>query len=134
VSGDGRQNIPTSSNNNALAAKFCGVWEYDQNGTKHYLKIIQEKPGIFRFFDGYKYKGEFVWAEASIKNANGIYLKPLNEKLTREFVSSNFYATHGDKFTYKITLDLKYNNKLLYSVYSSIRGETDTREANKISN
>ena len=116
-------------------ANFCGTWEYEgKYEGKAYLKIVKEGQERFRFSRGYKYEGKIVWQEPMLKNASGIYLKPSNGKLKGQFISGNFYATHGEDFTYKITLDLKSDNKLLYSVWSSIRGETDTAEATKISN
>jgi len=124
----------TSSIENPLTATFCGIWEYDENGVKNYLKITKEESGRIKFFRGYKDEGQISWTEPMLKNTDAIYLKPSNGKLTGEFVSSNLYATHGEEFTYKITLDAKSNNKLIYSVYSSIRGETDEREATKINN
>lgn len=116
-----------------LAAKFCGIWVYDDSGHKNYLKVTQEGSDKFKFSCGYIYEGKIVWMTPYISNADGIYLKLVNGKMIGEFVSSNFYATHGMEFTYKITLDIKSKDKLLYSVFSSIRGETDIREATKIS-
>jgi ribosomal protein L40E len=123
----------SSTDDSLRAAFFCGIWEYDENGAKSYFKITKEKSGRFEFLPGFKYEGEMNWQKPMLENADGIYLKLINGKLKGEFVSSNFYATHGLDFTYRITLDIKSNNKLLYSVWSSIRGETDEREATKIS-
>jgi hypothetical protein len=67
-----------------------------------------------------------------LKNTDGIYLKPSESKLMGKFVSSNFYATHGQDFTYKIVITLKSDYKVLYSVNSSIRGETEMHEATKV--
>lgn len=123
----------TSSADDSLANKFCGVWEYNENGAKNYLKITKVNSGRFKLVKGYPYEGAIHWqgSDIEIKNADGIYLTSSNGKLIGEFNSTNFYATHGMEFTYKITLDSKSDNKLLYSVYSSIRGETDEREAIK---
>jgi len=117
------------------ADNFCGIWKYETKYEgKSYLRIVKEGKGKFRFFTGYKYEGKIVWQDPMLKNASGIYLKPSDGKLKGKFISSNFYATHGKDFTYKITLELKSDNKLLYSVWSSIEGETVTAEATKISN
>jgi hypothetical protein len=118
----------------SLADSYCGIWEYDENGAKNYLKITKEKSGRFRFDEGYKYEGKICWMETMIENADGIYLKLTDGKLKGEFVSSNFRPTHGMEFLYKITLDFKSNNKLFYSIWSEIRGETDEYEAIRIGN
>lgn len=124
-----------SSVEDSLTNKFCGIWEYKEEGAKQYLKITKVNSGRFKLVTGYLYEGAIIWQESDIdiKNADGIYLTSSNGKLQGQFDSSNFGATHGMEFTYKITLDSKSDNKLLYSVYSSIRGETDEREATKIS-
>jgi hypothetical protein len=122
-----------TSAENDLADKFCGIWEYDDSGAKQYLKIIKEAER-FKFDRGYKYDGVIVWEGNRTKNENGIYLKLSNGKLVGEFISCNFYPTHAEEFTYKITLELKSNNRLHYTVYWSIRGgETVEKEAIKIS-
>jgi len=121
---------------NPLTTKYIGTWEYEDKyspGRKTYLKITKQALGIYKFERGYIYQGNIIWMEPSIENANGIFLKPLNGKLKGEFVSGNFYATHGMNFNYKITLDIKPNNKMVYSVFSSIRGETDKYDATKMS-
>jgi hypothetical protein len=120
------------------AAKFSGIWKCDDESGyqgKCYLKIIKEKSGRFKFITGFKNedKDKISWVEPMLKDTDGIYLKLSKGKLKGEFVSYSFYATHGEEYTYKITLDLISNNKLLYSVYSSIRGETEKLEATKIS-
>lgn len=130
------QKIPVSETENPLTIKYCGTWEYEDkyaSGQKMYLKITKDKPGQFRFERGYKYKGDMIWNEIYIENGSGIYLRPSKDKLKGEFVSGNFYATHGQPFTYKITFDIKSDNKMLYSVFSSIRGETDKYEVTKVS-
>jgi hypothetical protein len=128
-----------SSREKSVTSKFCGVWEYTENGSKSYLKITQHGSGKFKFDKGYLYQGKIIWTPPSIKTSPGKYrtssinLRLINGKLTGKFVSSNFYATHSQDFTYKITLDLKSDNNLLYSVYCSIRGgETEVKEATKI--
>jgi hypothetical protein len=123
------------------ACTLCGVWKYVDNtlnggGSKHYLRISQAGAGKFKLSEGWEYEGAINWSDdgVMIRNADGIYLKPINGRLVGRFVSGNFRATHGHEFIYKITCELKSNNKLLYSVWSSIRGETDKQEATKIGN
>jgi hypothetical protein len=129
---------PSSSPNASLIEDpcneiFCGIWEYDRNGSKEYFKISKAKNNRFKFVTGYKYEGKIVWLhDIMLKNADGIYLTPSDGKLKGQFVSGNFYATHGQDFTYKIAIEIKSDNKLLYSVHSSIRGETDVHEAIKV--
>jgi tetratricopeptide (TPR) repeat protein len=127
---------------NLLLSKYCGTWEYGDKYSgdqKTYIKISKHKPGIYKFERGYIYQGKIIWYEPMVEkngvlvNAGSIYLNPLNGKLKSKFVSNNFYATHGAPFTYELTLDIKSDNKLLYSVYSSIRGETDKYEVTKVS-
>lgn len=121
--------------------KFCGIWLYNGAGkfmesSKDYLKIGQAGAGRFKLTKGFEYpKGKISWADGiAVRNADGIYLRPKNGNLMGRFVSPNFYATHGAEFTYEITCELKSSGKLVYSVWSSIRGETERREAAKISN
>ncbi len=123
----------------ALVAKYCGIWEYSSDigaGIKQYeyLKITKNEPDRFKLVVGYKNsKGELEWLTPEVKNADGIYLHLSNEKLKGEIVSGNFGATHGIEFIYRFTLDAKSNKKMLYSLWSEIRGETDEYEATKIS-
>jgi len=121
------------SSSSELVKRFCGIWEYDEQGSKQYLKIIKAKSGKFKLSTGYKYEGQIVFNDPMVLNSDGIYLRPLNGKLVGKFTSSNFYATHGMDFIYRITLEMKSKNKLIYTVWSEIRGETDKREATKIS-
>ena len=115
---------------NSLTSKFCGIWKL---GTEaNYLKILKDEEGRFKFNIGYEYEGKKVWVEPDLEYGDGIYLKLLNGKLKGQFVSSNFLATHGQSFNYKLTLELTFNNKLLYTVNSDLGVETD--EATKISN
>uniref|UniRef100_C6DZB4 DZANK-type domain-containing protein n=1 Tax=Geobacter sp. (strain M21) TaxID=443144 RepID=C6DZB4_GEOSM len=113
--------------------KYCGIWEYDQYGSKSYFKITDVGKGKYRFSPGYKYEGKYVWNDPILTNAKGIYLKYGNGKLKGKFISANFYATHGQYFTYRITLNLRSDDKVTYSVHSTIRDETDISEATKIS-
>lgn len=114
-------------------AKFCGVWEYERGGGKEYLRVVREGQDSFKLFQVDKDKGKFVLVETMLKNAKDIYLKPSKRKLQGKFVSSNFYPSHGGDVTYKITLEMKSDNKLLYSVWSDIRRVTDKFEATKVS-
>ncbi|MFZ2312032.1 MAG: hypothetical protein WAV82_05395 [Methylobacter sp.] len=115
------------------AAKFSGIWECElsEAAGKQYLKIIKEESGRFKFLIGFKYDRGMSWTNPEVKGADGIYLKLSKGKLKGEFVSPNFGATHSQEWTYKITLDLKSNNKLLYSVETG--GGVETLEATKIS-
>ena len=98
--------------------KFIGVWEFnpDYSMTKGYFKVTEEQPRRFKFMEGFEYQGRITWAETMVNHADGIYLKPLNGKLAGRFTSPNFRATHGHDITYRITLALESNGKLLYSV------------------
>lgn len=118
---------------NSISGDYCGIWEYDENGAKDYLKITKDGPDRYKFTKGYKYQGSIVWQKFMLTNAKDIYLKPSNGKLVGRFVSANFYATHGEDYTYQITLDIKPDKKMLYSVWNSINKKTEAREATKIS-
>lgn len=117
------------------ACTFCGKWEYNEEGSKQYLKITHAGMGRFKLVEGIDSGGEIMWLdEIMIRNADGIYLRIINGKLIGRFVSANFRATHGHEFTYKITCELKSNGRLLYSVWSQLGlGKTVKREATKIS-
>ncbi len=129
------------------ACTFCGVWEYNEGGSKRYLKITNAGMGKVKLIEGFESQGKISWHDyfmykgklsgfdgVMIRNADGIYLKPINGRLVGTFVSPNFYATHGAEFTYKITCTLQSNDQLLYSVWSSIRGVTNKQIATRISN
>lgn len=112
---------------------FCGIWEYEEYGTKQYFKIIKEENKL-KFLIGSLYNGDIIWDnQPFLKNTDGIYLKRFGNQLKANFISSNFYPTHGKEFSYKISLDKKSKDILLYSVYSSIRGENKIKEAKRIS-
>ena len=111
------------------AAAFYGVWEYIEDGAKRYLKITNAGMGKFRLNDSFlDLAGEIDWVDAE-----DIYLKIVNGRLTGRFVSANFRPTHGHDFTYKITCELKSSNRMTYSLWSQ-NGITDRRVATKISN
>jgi len=121
---------------------FCGTWEYIEKnypgdtGRKKYLKIAKAGTGKFRLSLGFEYQGRINWATDAInvKGSDGIYLRPVNRSLVARFVSSNFQATHGMEFTYRVTCTLQANSKMLYSVWSSIRGETEKHQATRTGN
>ena len=118
-----------------FVGEFCGTWEYSQYGSKNYLKIDRYDSTILKLISGYKYKGRIIWCPAEIANTDGIYLRSSNGQMKAEFVSSNFYPTHGDMCTYRITLDVLSINRILYTVYCSVRGgETDKLVATKVNN
>ena len=118
---------------NSFTSKICGIWQLTTEG--NYLKIIKDERGRFKFSEGYKNEGysEIYWPETMLEYGDGIYLKPLDGKLIGKFVSYNFRATHGQPFTYNLTLELTSNNKLLYSVNSEL-GDGESTEATKTSN
>ncbi len=100
--------------------KYCGIWEYEVSGGKLFFKISKMRDGRFKFNEGYKYEGELVWMDGGVKNADGIYLGYKNGKTQSEFVSFNFRPTHGQDTVYKITLELKSENRIRYSVNGEI--------------
>lgn len=134
------------------ACTFCGVWRYVDNtlnggGSKHYLKVSQAGASRFKLIEGFESQGEISWQDyfmykgnlngfngVMVKNADGIYLRPINGRLVVTFVSPNFRATHGTEFTYKVTCELKSNDELLYSLWDSITHKTDKYMATRISN
>lgn len=124
-----------NSASQAFSSNICGTWEYidSQTGGKTYIGITQKNQNTYQLKIGYPYNGSISWAGIAIENSDGIYLNKAGDKLFGDFYSSNFYATHSMEFRYKITLYKKPNNKLFYSVWSEIRGETDEREATKVS-
>jgi len=110
--------------------KFCGIWQYDDSGTKSYLKITREGLTKFKFVTGYDKNGQIKWIEIVVSNAAGVYLKPVNGKLVGRFRSFNFHA--GKEITYKVTIQYKTKDEILYSIWSSIPDKTDRYEATKI--
>ena len=116
-----------------ITNSFFGIWEYDENGRKQYLKIVRDASNRLSFFEGYKYQGEIVWMKPSISNVDGIYLKLSNGQLKAEFTSGNFRPSHSLEFEYKITLDMISNSEMRYSLWSE-GDHTDERVATKISN
>jgi hypothetical protein len=112
--------------------EFCGTWEYKEYGSKTFFKITNNHTGQFTFMPGCQYEGKINWQMPVIKEADSIYLKYSAGKLKGEFISSNFCATHGEEFTYKITIGFKSKNKLLYSIYSSNGGAPRENEAVRI--
>lgn len=105
--------------------KFIGVWEFapKYSVTKGYFKITEVQPRRFRFVQGFEYQGNITWAETTVNHADGIYLKPLNGKLAGQFTSPDFRATHGHDFTYRVTLSLESDDKLIYSVFIGAEAE-----------
>lgn len=104
--------------------KFIGMWEYAPDSLqKMYFTVKEEQPGRFKFVEGFEYNGKITWVGTMVNHADGIYLKPLNGKLTGRFTSPNFRATHGHDITYQITLSLEPNGNLLYSVSSELEPE-----------
>jgi hypothetical protein len=115
----------------AAAEKFSGTWAYDDHGSTSYFRVSRAG-SRFRFELRYKYEGKFSSAALMVKGADGVYLQPVDGELKGEFISGNFYATHGEDFTYRVTLAAETNEKLSYSVYSSIDQVTKKVEATKI--
>lgn len=126
--------------------QYCGLWTYYDKSeqSKKYLKIEKGKSGTFKLREGgndsYEYKNKINWygdntvvRDLKGNELTGIYLKPSGRGLQGEFISPNFYATHSQEFKFKLTLELKPSNKMLYSIWSSIRGgETETFEATRV--
>lgn len=137
--------LATAERNTASADgdAFIGIWEYQEKNsgdpTHYYLKILKVSPGRFRLIEGFKGgyvndKDRIMWRDRKKDNYadDVIYLKLSRGKLKGELVSDVFRATHAIPFKYKLILDLKSNNKLHYSIWSSIRGETETFEATRV--
>lgn len=106
--------------------KFIGIWEFSPKYAigKGYFKITEEQPRTFKFIEGFEYQGNITWAATAVNDADGIYLKPLNGRLVGRFTSSNFRATHSYEITYRISLSLKPDGNLLYSVSSGLGPES----------
>jgi hypothetical protein len=43
-----------------IAAKYSGIWEYDENGSKSYVKITKDKSGRFKLIKGSNMKVKLV--------------------------------------------------------------------------
>jgi hypothetical protein len=133
----------TARGSSPYTCSFCGVWKAvvggrltarratDQAGKSgnpycgcDYLRITKAGAGKFKLNIGSEYEGKITWSDEGtvINNADAIYLRLMDGKLTGRFVSPNFYATHGMDFTYKLTCELKNDNELVFSVWCSIRG------------
>lgn len=117
-----RSTSQSKSSNPTDFDRFIGVWEFtpEYSLSKGYFKITTEQPQKFEFVEGFEYQGNITWAGTMVNRANGIYLKPSNGKLVGQFSSPNFRATHGHDFTYRITLSLAANGKLLYSISGDV--------------
>jgi hypothetical protein len=113
----------------ALFSKIS-IWKFEENGGIRYLKITKLESNKFAFHTGFMDGDKILWVDHLIKNADGIYLKLIDKELNGEFASSNFYATHGEEFDYKVTIRYKSPNELIYSVHSSFG--TDEHEATKL--
>jgi hypothetical protein len=107
------------------ASTFCGVWKYVDKGNMFqgetvYLRISQAGGGRFKLVTGFPdLAGQIDWTDYEIKNANGIYLTAVGEKLTGKFISPDFYATRQQDYSYRITCSLSPNGNLNYSIWSS---------------
>ena len=120
-----------SASDFAVAEKFFGTWTFQQYGSPQFFKVSKAGSRI-RFELLQKYNGKMSPLATGVRGADGIYLGVANAQLSGEFVSWNFYATHGEEFTYRVTLAAEGDDKLSYSVYCSIRGgETEKFEATK---
>jgi hypothetical protein len=124
------------SSNNTNINSYCGIWKYlNKSGSVEYIKIEKDKNGRYVFLKGYAYEGELIFNPCMLEEGSDIYLKPKNNKLVGSFASYNFYATHGELYNYKLTLQLNSNGQLLYSEYCSIRnGEQEDFVATKNNN
>lgn len=112
----------------SFTSRICGIWQLKTEGS--YLKITKDSYGRFVFNEGYKNEGytEIYWPETMLEYGDAIYLKPLDGKLKGSFVSYNFRPTHGQPFTYNITIEITSDDKLLYNM------DNNVIEATKISN
>jgi len=115
----------------AVGEKFCGMWAYEQYGSTSYFKVSRVG-SRFRFEPYQKYEGKFSSNGADVRGADGIYLQVADGQLKGEFVSGNFYATHGQDFTYRVTLAAESNDTLSYSVYFSMDQSVTKKAATKV--
>ncbi len=126
---------------------FLGIWEYPDTDSKeptNYLKIIRINAHQFRLIEGHKNwyvndKDKIRWFDRRQDTFEPeppmIYLQPSEGKLVGQFVSGAFRPTHGEDFTYRLTLEKKSPNTLRYSVWLSDDGKdgsTETFEATKV--
>ena len=128
---------------------FAGIWQYPDTFErrdphnyvpKNYLKITQEAAGRFRLIEGFKdgYSLDKGWPFVGDKDTidwreDSISLELSGGKLRGSIISGNFRPTHGEKFTYKFTIEPTAKNKIRYSIWSSIRGgETKSFEATRV--
>lgn len=117
---------------------FVGIWQYhnDQypDTTMHYLKITKVGKDKYKLIEGVKEKNspispDIIWNDKkSWAEFPDIYLILSNGKLKGQFISGVFRATHGIDFKWKITLEIKSDDKMVYSVRGEKKGETLTPE------
>ncbi len=118
---------------------LLGVWRYQaeyQQKPMNFLRITRVGSGKLKleegFMDDYSYKDQIFWLSPEIDNSEPIYLAPSRGAWKGSLKSPNFRPTHGRVFTYKLTLTPKTNDKVLYTVWCSIRGgESETFEATR---
>ena len=118
--------------------KFVGIWQYPDeyiSDNMNYLKIIKVGVGKYRLVEGFKdvknLGPNIRWLDKRNNDINNdIYLRLSRGKLKGEFVSINFRPTHANEFKYKITIELKSNNKLFYSVLTM--GGEEKHEATRV--
>jgi|CXWL01.1.fsa_nt_gi hypothetical protein len=119
------QFLPETQAISSSACTFCGIWKYTDKGNMFqgetvYLRLTQAGGGRFRLVTGFPdLAGQIEWTDYEIKNADGIYLTPVGEKLTGSFISPNFYATRWQDYSYRVTCSLSPKGSLNYSVWSS---------------
>jgi hypothetical protein len=136
------QQIPGTASNSMSElsysgpVQFCGYWRYlGSYGDTNYFNIRQGTSNKFIFTTCIKYQGIISLMPSMLDKGKDIILSLKGKKLVGVFGSYNFYATHGELYKYKITIEWKSENKILYSIYCSIRGgETERFEAIKVNN
>lgn len=116
--------------------QYCGVWEFQDQATTggtQYVQVSEAASSKFIFKRGYLWEGAILWTNDS-SHPDGIYLQFAHGQMTAEFASINFLPTHGQEFRYKITLRMNGEDRLDYSLWSSISGETNAWEARRVRN
>jgi hypothetical protein len=116
---------------------FVGTWTYKENGNTNYLKVDKDKSDRFVYSKGYEYEGKPIYNPFMLDKGENIYLTGSNGKLIGKFISNNFYATHGQPYSYEITFELNPNvlGQLVYSEYCpDLDKEPNKYEATKFEN
>ena len=115
---------------------YCGVWMGQENSMGKYIIIKKVNPNKYIYLSMNEENGK-IYTNSNpldINNHQGYpYLLPKNNHLMATFRSSNFYATHGMEFDFKLDMSFISKNKMKHSVYCSIRGgETEVNSMTKV--